>query len=63
VRHSDVKTGTSANAVITPVTKPKAAEVMILASHASRPLMEGMAARAESLITWTNCSGASMPYE
>ena len=50
-------------AVMTPIARPKAAEVMTPPSHARRPLMDGMAASAASLITCTTCSGASMLYE
>ena len=59
---SGVRTGTTANAVMAPVTRPKIAEVIAPAGHASRPPMEGKAARAASLMTWTTCSGPSIPY-
>ena len=60
-RQSGDRTGTIANVAMAPMRRPKIAEVMAPASHGSRPTIGGTAARAASLMTWTVCSGPSMP--
>src|SRR6476620_8088925 len=59
---SGVRTGTTANAVMAPMTRPKVAEVMAPAGHGSGTPMVGKAARAVSLMTWTTFSETTIPY-